>query len=308
MRFILALAVLGAVGGFIFYALTIPSYVTLADLPKHTPDIKNGEYIFHAGGCASCHAAPTSKCDANDSKEPAKLVGGRCLKTPFGTFNVPNISPDKEDGIGSWTTAQFITAMVKGVSPSGEHYYPAFPFTSYQRMKYQDLMDLKAYIDTLPAVKSNVPDHELALPFRLRRGLGLWKLLYLDGQPFRADTKLSDEINRGSYLVNGPGHCAECHSPRTLLGGIDKARQYSGGPSPEGEGYIPNITPHKDGLGSWSKDEIVEALASGLTPSFDVIGGTMAQVQKNMAKLSAEDQKAIAAYLKSLPAIPSKKN
>ena len=307
-RFFIIITFLAVIGFAIFYVLTIPQIIKAENLPQHTANIKNGEYIFHAGGCASCHAAPDGKkCDDHKIKEPLKLVGGRCLKTPFGKFYVPNISSDKETGIGSWTNAQFVTAMVRGVSPDGAHYYPAFPFTSYQRMKYEDLIDLKAYMDTLPAVKSSVPGHDLALPFQLRRGLGLWKVLFLDGKQYQNNPKLSDELNRGAYLVEGPGHCGECHSPRNLIGGVDLARKFSGGPSPEGAGYIPNITPHKDGIGSWSKSEIVDSFTTGLTPEFDSIGGSMANVQKNLAKLTAKDQAAIAAYLKSLPAIASQK-
>ncbi len=307
-RIFAGFVILALIGLGVFYFLTMPSVVQTAELPKHTPDVKNGEYMFHAGGCASCHAAPASnKCDDANYKEPTKMVGGRCLITPFGKFYVPNITADRDDGIGSWTDAEFVTAMVKGVSPSGSHYYPAFPFTSYQRMKYEDLIDLKAYIMSLPAVKSNVPAHDLALPFRLRRGLGLWKVLFLDGKPFKADPKQSDEVNRGAYLVEGPGHCAECHSPRNILGGLDTARHMGGGPAPEGEGYIPNITSHKTGVGGWSKDELVELFTTGFTPSFDSLGGTMVNVQKNLAKLSDADRAAIAAYLKALPPVESRK-
>ncbi|MGH1351397.1 MAG: c-type cytochrome [Methyloligellaceae bacterium] len=307
-RFLVAIVVLGVMGLAVFYGLTIPGVVTKAELPKHTASIQNGETMFYAGGCASCHAAPASdKCDDHKYSEPTKLVGGRCLKTPFGTFYVPNISPDKEDGIGGWTNAEFVTAMVKGVSPSGSHYYPAFPFTSYQRMKYTDLIDMKAYLDSLPAVKGKAPAHDLALPFKLRRGLGLWKVLFLDGKQFKADPGASDEINRGAYLTEGPGHCGECHSPRNALGGVDTARRFGGGAAPEGGGFIPNITSHKTGIGGWSKDELVEAFTTGFTPSFDSLGGSMTSVWKNLSKLSVEDRKAIAAYLKSLPPVESKK-
>ncbi len=308
MRIIWALIALGVIGGIIFYFLTIPSTIDASALPSHKPDLKNGEYYFNAGGCASCHAAPAgNKCDNPGIVKPHELKGGRCLKTPFGTFYVPNISPDPEFGIGGWSDLDFINAMVRGVSPEGSHYYPAFPYTSYMRMNFTDLIDLKAFIDQLPAIMSPVSAHELAPPFKLRRGIGIWKFLFLDQQPFRIDPGQNDQVNRGAYLVQGPGHCGECHSPRNLFGGIINSRQYSGGPSPEGKGYIPNITPHKDGIGNWSASDIAEALATGFTPSFDTLGGTMTEVQKNMSKLTEEDRAAIAAYLKSLPAIPSQK-
>lgn len=269
-------------------------------------DLRNGRTMFFAGGCASCHAAPASQsCDDPKIGDRFKLAGGRCLKTPFGTFNVPNISPDTGHGIGGWTQAQFVTAMRKGLSPEGEHYYPAFPYTSYQRMREQDLIDLKAFLDSLPPVQSRVPPHELALPYRSRATLAAWKWLYLDGRVFTPDPSRSDKLNRGAYLVEGPGHCGECHSPRDFLGGVKADRKYSGAPDPEGKGIVPNITPHKTGIGDWSEADIVTALETGFTPSFDTFGGNMVKVQENMAELSAGDREAIAAYLKSLPAIPS---
>ncbi len=305
-RLFWAAVILAIIGGVAFYVLTMPRMIDAGELPRHTADVANGEYMFFAGGCASCHAAPaSSKCDDPKSTDKRKLAGGRCLITPFGRFYVPNISPDRESGIGGWSDIQFVNAMVRGVSPSGSHYYPAFPYTSYQRMRYEDLLDLKAFMDTLPAVKSQVPGHDLALPFRLRRGLGLWKLLYLDGKQFSPSRGQDEKVARGAYLVEGPGHCGECHSPRDPLGGALSDARYSGAPNPEGKGYVPNITPHKTGIGAWSGEEIIDALETGLTPSFDSFGGTMVAVQENMAKLTAADRAAIAAYLKSLPAVAS---
>lgn len=305
-RLLGALVLLAVVAGVAFYVLTIPRTIEASALPQHTPNLENGKYMFFAGGCASCHAAPASdNCEDPKSADKFLLVGGRCLKTPFGTFYVPNISPDKDTGIGGWTDLQFVNAMMRGVSPDGRHYYPAFPYTSYQRMSYPDVLDLKAYLDTLKPVASKVPDDDLALPFRLRRGLGLWKLLYLDGKQFKPDPAKSEQLNRGAYLVEGPAHCGECHSPRNMLGGIELSRAYSGGPAPEGKGYIPNITPGKGGIGSWSAQDIAYSLETGFTPSFDAFGGTMVQVQENMAKLTAADRAAIAAFLKSLPPVAS---
>ena len=270
------------------------------------PDLRNGETMFYAGGCSSCHAAPASaRCDDPKTRDKFTLAGGRCLKTPYGTFYVPNISPDRQTGIGGWSTAQFINAMKQGVSPQGEHYYPAFPYTSYQRMYEKDLIDLKAFLDTLPVVKSDVPDHDLALPYRFRQSLAIWKWMFLDGNTYKPDPDKSAKLNRGAYLVEGPGHCGECHSPRNLLGGVITDKKFSGAPNPEGKGIIPNITPHKSGIGDWSQADIVTALETGLTPSFDTFGGPMVKVQENMAKLSGADRAAIAAYLKSLPPIPS---
>lgn len=307
LKLLVPLAVIGLAG---FWVLTIPRTIEASALPKHTVDITNGEVIFHVGGCSSCHASPaTSACDNPKSTDKAKLGGGRCLKTPFGVFYVPNISPDHETGIGSWSDAQFATAMQRGVAPDGSHYYPAFPFASYQRMRIEDVLDLKAFLMTLPVVSSRAPAHELALPFKLRRGLGLWKLLFLDGRPFEPDAKLGPEENRGKYLVEGPGHCGECHTPRNFMGGFLADKKLAGGPAPEGDGWIPNLTsaPAPDGLGSWSKSDIDGSLALGMLPSGDFFGGPMVAVQENMALLPVADRAAIAAYLKALPAIANPK-
>ena len=159
-----ALLVLGIAGAIVFYLLTMPKSVPASELPAHTPDLANGEYMFAAGGCAECHAEPLAKCKDVKIKDEQRLGGGRCLKTDFGIFHVPNISPDKETGIGNWSTLDFVNAMKHGVGPGGVHLYPAFPYASYQHMTYEDLIDLKAYLDTLPAVKHKAEPHR-ARPF-----------------------------------------------------------------------------------------------------------------------------------------------
>lgn len=294
-RLIAAAVVLGVAGLVVFYWLTIPKTLSAQDLPDHKPDVANGEYMFHASGCGSCHLAP-------GSKDKTRLAGGVELKTPFGTFVAPNISSHKEDGIGAWSELEFANAVLRGVSPGGSHYYPAFPYASYQKMRIEDVLDVKAYIDTLPAVAGRAPGHDLALPFRLRRGLGLWKLLALDYQAFSSDPAQSDEVNRGRYLVTGPGHCGECHTPRNLAGIMDASRELAGGPSPEGEGRIPNITPHPStNVGKWSKEDIAETLSTGFLPDFsDNLGGSMTSVVENMSHLRRDDLLAMAAYLKSV--------
>lgn len=291
---LLAVAVAGLAGAWV---LSAPVTLSVEDLPEHEPNLQNGQYMFAAGGCSSCHATPKAK-------DKTRLAGGLGLKTPFGVFYAPNISPDKANGIGGWTQLQFVNAMMRGVSPRGAHYYPAFPYTSYAAMRISDVLDLKAYIDTLPAVQSNVPAHDLALPFRIRRALGLWKFLYFDPQPFKPDPKLDPQVNRGAYLVNGPGHCGECHTPRNILGGKIASRFMGGGPAPAGDGDIPNITPHASGIGEWTPGDIEFFLETGQLPDGDFVGGEMVPVQENMAKLSAEDRKAIARYLKSIPQVP----
>ena len=277
-----------------FWVLTIPATVPASALAAHTPDLANGKEMFYLGGCASCHAVPKQ----DDS---TKLGGGLALNSPFGRFYVPNISPDPKDGIGGWSEAQFVTAMIKGTSPSGEHLYPAFPYTSYQYMRLDDLRDLFAYLKTLPPVQGRIRDHDLPFPFNIRRTLGLWKLLYLDGKTFSPDPARSAQWNRGAYLVRGPGHCAECHSPRDALGGVIERLRLTGGPSPDGNGGVPNITQFK--LKAWTEQNIADTLTDGMTPDADRVGGNMVEVVRNTAKLTEADRLAIAAYIKSLPAV-----
>ena len=274
---------------------TSPSRFGADDLPEHAADPVAGERLFWAGGCASCHAS-------GDSKE--LLGGGMDLESPYGTFVVPNISPHEQDGIGAWSRLDFVNAMQRGVAPDGRHYYPSFPYTSYARMSVTDVLDLKAYLDTLPAVSGSTPDHKLGFPWSIRRGLGAWKRLYLDDQPVIASEAATDSlVARGRDLVEGAGHCGECHTPRNLIGGLRAGRWLAGAPNPDGKGRVPNITPSDGGLADWSASDIEYYLESGFTPDFDTAGGTMVAVQENMAKLSDEDRKAIAAYLKSVPAV-----
>ena len=297
-RLLITLLVFALAGIAGFFVLTDPRVVSpgpeIGTLPQ--PDVENGKLLFAAGGCASCHATP-----GQDDK--TRLGGGLELGSPFGKFHVPNISPHTRDGIGNWGTADFIQAMAAGVSPAGQHLYPSFPYTSYRLMTPKALADLLAYIRTLPAVEGRAPAHELPFPFNIRRMVGGWKLLFFDGAPFKPDPTKSEEWNRGAYLVQGPGHCAECHSSRNALGAIVQATRYAGGPDPEGKGWVPNITQSEDGLGKWSKSEIAELLKSGFTSDFDSVGGSMAAVVRNSAQLPEADRLAMAEYLKSLPAV-----
>ena len=291
------LVTLIVIAGAALYLLTIPSVLSESELAPRTADLANGETMFHAGGCASCHATP-------GEEDKTRLGGGLALNTAFGTFRAPNISPDPQHGIGSWSEIEFVNAMLRGIGRNGEHLYPSFPYTSYQRMTVDDVRDLFAFMKTLPAVERPSEPHDLKFPFNVRRAVGLWKLLYMDGRTFQPDPTREADLNRGAYLVEGPGHCAECHSPRDSLGGIIPERRFAGGPDPEGKGWVPNITPHEDGLASWSANDIAYLLESGFTPDYDSVGSSMADVVANTSKLSAEDRAAIAAYLKSLPPRP----
>src|SRR6202045_3990046 len=295
LRRILPLVVVAAaVGVAIFWWVTVPAAVPSNLLPAYTPNLANGFTMFNAGGCSSCHAVP-------GQPDRLRLGGGLAMPSPVGTFYAPNISPDRADGIGRWTETEFVGAVTKGVSPAGFHYFPAFPYTSYAHARVEDIRDLFAYVKTLPAVSGKVRDHDVPFPFDVRRNIGIWKLLFMDGTPFRPDGARSDRWNRGAYLVNSLGHCAECHSPRNLLGGIVTAQRFAGGPDPDGEGWVPNIT--QKGIDDWSEKDIAYFLETGATPDNDTAGGSMVRVIKNTSQLSPEDRTAIADYLKSLPPV-----
>jgi mono/diheme cytochrome c family protein len=295
LRRILLVAVLAGVAGFgFFWWLTRPAVVAANTLPAYRPNLANGLTTFNAGGCSSCHAVP-------NQPDRLRLGGGLAIPSPFGTFYVPNISPDPNDGIGRWSEADFVTAVQKGTSPTGVHYFPAFPYTSYQHARVEDIRDLFAYLKTLAPVVGKVHDHDVPFPFSIRRNVGVWKFLFMDEKPFTPDTARSAPWNRGAYLVNSLGHCAECHSPRNFLGGIVAAQRFAGGPNPEGEGWVPNIT--QKGLAEWSAKDIAYFLETGQMPDGDSVGGSMARVIKNTSQLSPEDRVAIAEYIKSLPAV-----
>jgi mono/diheme cytochrome c family protein len=261
-KVLLCLVGLAVIGAGAFYFITAPD-----PLPEShwanlgAPDVKNGEMVFWAGGCVSCHAARGAEGDAQ-----LVLSGGLALNSPFGTFHVPNISPDESAGIGAWTLA-----------------------------------DLFAFLKTLPKSSNVAPPHELPFPFNIRLALGGWKFLYFNDQPRVVLANADDKVKRGQYLVEGLGHCGECHTPRDSLGGFLKDQWLAGAPNPEGRGRIPNITPGSQAVGSWSAGDIASYLETGFTPDFDSVGGSMVDVQKNIAHLPASDRDAIAAYLKASP-------
>ncbi len=277
---VLLVAVLG-------WALSAPNTIPESALVGLEGDAEAGRKVFLAGGCASCHM------ETGDDADPTVLAGGRSLQSDFGTFYSPNISPDPEHGIGGWTQAEFINASLRGVSPDGQHYYPAFPYPSYARADPQDFADLHAYIMTLPADPTESRPHDLGFPFTIRRGLGLWKQLYLrDDWVITGD--LSEAEARGRYLAEALSHCGECHTPRNLIGGLDHDRWFEGAPNPSGRGRIPAIV----GSGfTWTEFDISAYLESGLTPDFDVVGGSMAAVVDNLRQLDKADLDAIAAYV-----------
>jgi mono/diheme cytochrome c family protein len=287
------LLAIGAVAGAIVVAagwfVTRPSTLPDAATAGLVGDAARGEAVFWAAGCASCHTSP-------ESDEGLVLAGGQRFPSDFGTFVAPNISSHPEHGIGGWSLAEFANAVTQGTSPDGQHYYPAFPYGAYRNMALQDVADLKTFMDTLPASDTPSGAHNLGFPFHIRAGLGVWKVLSLgDGLVMDAPTP---ELEQGRYLVEALAHCAECHTPRNAIGGLDRTRWMAGAPNPSGQGRIPGLTPAQL---DWSAADIAYYLESGFTPSFDSVGGHMAAVVRNMARLTPGDRAAIAAYVKALP-------
>jgi mono/diheme cytochrome c family protein len=255
-----------------------------------TGDATRGETVFWAGGCASCHADPDAK-----GQDRLVLSGGYRIDSPFGSFTAPNISPS-EQGIGGWSLQDMANALIAGLSPGGDHYYPALPYTTYIRMTLQDVADLKAFMDGLPPSATENAPHDLGFPFTIRRGLGLWKRLNLHEDWVMP---APPDLERGRYLVEALGHCGECHTPRNATGGLDRSRWMQGAPNPSGKGSIPALTPDKL---DWSVTDIAYYLETGFTPDFDAAGGQMVKVIDSLANLPATDRAAIAAYVKALPA------
>lgn len=296
---VMALAALGLAG---FWVVTRPASLSaeaLSALRAHPADATRGEVVFWAAGCVSCHSAPGVGAQA-PMEQRMILSGGRRFATPFGTFIAPNVSMDRDQGIGAWTLEQFATAVMLGVTPEGTHYYPAFPYTTYGHATPNDIADLWAFWQGLPADATPSQPHEVGLPFSWRRLLGGWKLLNLNTGWVMADSEDPVQM-RGRYLVEALGHCAECHTPRDAIGGLDRGRWMAGGPNPSGEGRIPALPPQ-----GWSGEDIAAYLQSGFTPSFDSAGGEMADVVANISRIAPEDRSAIAAYLLALRSSPSR--
>jgi len=292
---LLGLAVAAGAAG--FWLLTRPASLTAGiqqALAAHSADPVRGEAVFWAAGCAGCHAAPGIAFNA-PLEERLVLSGGRRFETGFGTFVAPNISTDTDAGIGGWALEEFARAMMLGVSPTGAHYYPAFPYRAYAGATPQDVADLWAFWQSLPADATASQPHDLPAPLTLRRGLGLWKHLAARAAPPPAPE--DPVLARGHYLVETLAHCAECHTPRDRLGRLDPAQWMAGAPNPSGQGRIPAIPPE-----GWSAEDIEAYLFSGFTPEFDVVGGSMADVVVQIAQLPESDRQAIAAWLLAQPA------
>ena len=263
--------------------------------PAGQGDVKRGEYLAKAGGCLGCHTA------AKPGSTP--FAGGRELKTPFGTFYGPNITPHPQAGVGRWTEADFRRAMREGRRPDGANYFPAFPYPSFTGINDADLRDLWAYLRSLPQSSQASREHDLPFYFRWRFLLTFWKWLFFTPGPFAPIPGASEVVNRGAYLVQALGHCGECHTPRNFLGAVKRERYLAG------TAEASNLTP--TGLKKWGDNELKEFLTTGTTPDGDVPAEDMGEVIKNTtSQLTPQDLTALIAYLRSLTPIadePAKK-
>ena len=280
-------------------ALTIGQICIAAD--SETAEQQRGEYLLHAGGCITCHT--------EESDDAIPLAGGRALTTEFGTFYSPNITPDRETGIGNWAEQDFLDALWDGVNPEGDHYFPSFPYTAYTGIRREDALAIGEYLLSVEPVRRENQEHELPLFMSSRVAAGVWKSRYFESQRFENDDTRSERWNRGAYLVRHLGHCGECHSPRRSFGVIDAGRELAGSTGKGDQDDVPNITPHRgDGIGRWSASDIDYYLDIGMLPDGDFAGGSMvAVIEDSTSQLSRDDRLAIAEYLLSLPAVESAK-
>lgn len=258
---------------------------------------ERGATVLRASGCVACHT--------DEENDGQFLAGGRALETPFGTFYSPNITPDRNHGIGAWQAQDFFQALRHGVAPDGSHYYSVFPYTSYTRMRLEDMFALWVYLASVPKSARENTAHQLAWYMRPRIVNRIWKLLFFEPGVLRVYEDRSKEWNRGAYLVKAMAHCGECHTPRTVFGNLDKDLAYAGvRDGPEGES-VPNITPDTGtGIGDWSRSELVDYLSEGLLPDGDYAGGLMTDViDDGLSHLTPEDLNAIAKFVTTLTPI-----
>jgi len=289
--FFLAIVVLGAILAIFALPAPLPPVSPSASLPRGPALIERGRYLATAADCVACHTAPGGR----------PYAGGLAFRLPFGTLYSSNITPDPKYGIGAWSDAAFVRAVRRGVGADGEELYPAFPYTSYRNMSTDDILAIRAYLGTLPPVSGTGVSNDLSFPFNLRFLMRGWKLLFMSRTALRADPARSAEWNRGAYLVEGPGHCAECHTPRNLLYGLKRDHQYAGAVTQGWKAY--NITSDaRTGIGGWSVDEIALYLGTGHAPGRGAASGGMAEaVSLSLSQLTSSDLRAMAVYLKSIP-------
>lgn len=257
--------------------------------PQDFASVERGRYLADAADCKSCHTVP-------GSNQP--FAGGRPIETPFGTLVAPNITPDRDTGIGAWTDDEFDAAVRQGRTRNGSYLYPAMPFPYYARMSREDVEAIRAYLNTVTAVHNDVRGSQLPFPFNIRTAMMVWDRLYFKPGEFQAHTDKSEEWNRGAYLVQGPGHCAACHTPKTVLGGDESAKALRGYAL---QGWFaPDITSGQGALADWSADDIATYLKTGHNRHAAAAGLMGEVVDLSTSKMNDADLKAIAVYLKDV--------
>jgi mono/diheme cytochrome c family protein len=259
-----------------------------------------GAYLAEAAGCDQCHT--------DTEHQGRAYAGGRALETPFGTAWSPNITPDRETGIGSWNFVDFERALRWGIAPDDSHYLPVFPFPFYDRLTPEDVVDLKAFLNSLPAVSQANRGEGVDVFSAVRARAAVAVIAEPFPGPLMPDPGKGEVWNRGAYLVETVGRCGDCHTPRNWLGVRDQRRPLAGTSTGPGGKAVHNITPDpQTGIGEWSEEDIVAFLTNGQTPEFDFVGGAMAEIVRNTSRLVDADRRAIAVYLKSLPPVVSQK-
>ena len=288
----LALSIaLGATAAFVPLLVAMQSVVADSPDSQAFGQIQNGRYLAIAADCAACHTVP-------DTGKP--FAGGRAIETPFGNIVAPNITPDRDTGIGAWTDDEFDDAVRRGIRPNGARLYPAMPYTAYTKMSRADVLAIRAYLKTVAPVQNQVVANTLPFPFNIRAAMRVWDALYFTAGEFAPDPQRSAEWNRGAFLVQGPAHCGACHTPKSFLGG-DKTSEYLRGANLQGW-FAPDITNDaRTGLGRWSAGDITTYLKSGHNRMTAATGPMAEMIADSTSQMTGSDLAAIAAYLKSLP-------
>lgn len=272
--------VIAAAGYFLLRPVAITE--SLAANPDQPGNVPNGAYLARISGCIACHT---------DSENKGKLVAGAPLDTPFGVFWAPNLTSDPETGIGNWTLQDFATAVRHGIAPDGSSYYPAFPYEFFSHLTDQDIRDLWAAFQTVPPVSQAAPPSQLSFPFNMREGLPAWQRFF----PWQGETYPE---NRGQYLAEATGHCAACHTPRNIFGGLQTDQWLEGVAAVDDAEAVPAITPEALKQNGWTAEDLAYALKTGLTPDGDALGGSMGEVIKHGSRFMTEtDRLALARYL-----------
>ncbi|WP_066340662.1 cytochrome c [Azohydromonas lata] len=292
---VVALALLAALVAWLNVRGEAPLNATAGESAPADPEaIVRGAYLARAGNCMGCHTARGG--------EP--YAGGRPLETPFGTVVAPNLTPDRDTGLGAWTAGEFWRALHNGRSRDGRLLYPAFPYPNYTLVTREDSDALFAYLQTLAPVARRNDAHALRFPYKLQASLAVWRALYFRPARLEPDPAKTAQWNRGSYLVQGLGHCVACHAPRNWMGATESAQALGGGLIPMQNWYAPPLAPgHGEaGAAPWSVDEIAQLLGTGFTLRGAAMGPMAEVVYGSTQHLGDADLRAMAVYLQSLPA------